>query len=88
MSPLRLSGPQMREVRQAAQMVPYDLRAVFWERVAAELRGKEDLGDGLVHRTAYAVAPGDHLDRWTYGGGKLKVADIEIGSAGPYRKRD
>jgi hypothetical protein len=36
-------------------MVPYDLRQAFLERLALELCGK-DLGDGLVHRTAYAVA--------------------------------
>ena len=55
MTPLRLSGPQMREIHQAAQTVPWELRGVFLERVAAELRGK-DLGDGLVHRVAHDVA--------------------------------
>ena len=55
MTPLRLTGPQMREIHQAAAMVPWELRGVFLERVAAELRGK-DLGDGLVHRVAYQVA--------------------------------
>jgi hypothetical protein len=57
MMPLRLTGPQLREIHQAAQMVPWELRGVFLERVAAELRGK-DLGDtdGLVHRIAYQVA--------------------------------
>jgi len=40
---------------QAAQMVPLDLRDAFLARVAAELRDR-DLGDGLVHRVAFAVA--------------------------------
>jgi hypothetical protein len=53
MTPIRLTSSQLREreVQHAAQMVPYDLRSAFLERVAAELRGK-DLGDGLVHRIA------------------------------------
>jgi hypothetical protein len=50
-----LTDAQLREVRQAAQMVPYELRQTFLERLAIELRGK-DLGDGLVHRIAFAVA--------------------------------
>ena len=45
----------MAEVRQAAATLPRDLRPVFLERLALELRGK-DLGDGLVHRTARRVA--------------------------------
>jgi hypothetical protein len=52
---IHLTDAQLREVRQAALMVPYDLRPTFLERLAAELRGK-DLGDGLVHRVAYQVA--------------------------------
>jgi hypothetical protein len=40
---------------QAAGTVPLDLRDAFLARVADELRGK-DLGDGLVHRTAYEIA--------------------------------
>jgi hypothetical protein len=36
--------------------VPFDLRQVYLERVAAELRGREALGDGVVHRVAFAVA--------------------------------
>ena len=45
----------MHEIQQAGQLVPYNLRSVFLERVAAELRS-QDLGDGLVHRVAYDVA--------------------------------
>jgi hypothetical protein len=55
MSPIALTDTQLREVQSAAAMVPIDLRGVFLEQVAIELRGK-DLGDGLVHRTAYAIA--------------------------------
>src|SRR5262249_8858441 len=55
MTPIRLTDRQLRELMQAAQMVPLDLRDVFLQRVAAELRGK-DLGEGLVHRVAYDVA--------------------------------
>jgi hypothetical protein len=55
MTPIALTDRQLREVRQAAQTVPYDLRPAYLERVAAELQG-QDLGDGLVHRVAYAVA--------------------------------
>jgi hypothetical protein len=53
--PVALTDAQLREIKLAAQMVPYDLRAAFLERVMTELRGK-DLGDGLVHRVAYEVA--------------------------------
>jgi hypothetical protein len=36
-------------------LVPLDLRQVYLEQLAVELRGRE-LGDGLVHRVAYDVA--------------------------------
>ena len=55
MPPIALSDSQLRELMQAAQLVPLDLRNVFLERVAARLRGK-DLGDGLVHRVSYEEA--------------------------------
>ena len=55
MTPIRLTDEQMHEVRQAALMVPIDLRGAFLERVAAALAGQQ-LGDGLVHRVAYEVA--------------------------------
>jgi hypothetical protein len=35
---IRLTDVQLREVQQAAQMVPYDLRQAFLERLALELR--------------------------------------------------
>jgi hypothetical protein len=53
--PVKLTDNQLREIQLAAAMVPYDLRAAFLEKVMTELRGK-DIGDGLVHRIAYAVA--------------------------------
>jgi len=56
MTPLRLTGPQMREIHQAAAMVPWELRGVYLERLANELRGQGELGDGLVHRVAHAIA--------------------------------
>jgi hypothetical protein len=46
MSPIALTDSELHEVRQAAQMVPYDLRQVFLERLALELHGK-DLGGEL-----------------------------------------
>jgi hypothetical protein len=55
MTPLRLSDRQLAEVRQAALMVPLDLRGAYLERLAEALRG-HDLGDGFVHRTAYEIA--------------------------------
>jgi hypothetical protein len=55
MSPVRLTDSELSEVRQAAQLVPYELRRAFLERLAEELRGKI-LGDGVVHRVAYEVA--------------------------------
>ena len=56
---IRLTDAQLHELMLAAQTVPY-LRSAFLEQVAAaELRGHQELGDGLV-------------ERWTYGGGNLK----------------
>jgi hypothetical protein len=55
MNPVRLSDRQLAEVQQAAQMVPWDLRPAYLERLAEALRGR-DLGDGLVHRVAYTIA--------------------------------
>jgi hypothetical protein len=55
MGPLGFSSSQMHELMQAAQSVPPDLRHAFLQCVAEELRGKA-LGEGLVHRVAFAVA--------------------------------
>jgi hypothetical protein len=54
MTPIRLTDTQLREIELAALMLPIDLRGLYLERVADQLRGK-DLGDGLVHRVAYQV---------------------------------
>jgi len=54
-TPLRLSDRQLDELRSAAAVVPHDLRQLFLQQVAIELRGK-DLGDGLVHRVAHETA--------------------------------
>jgi hypothetical protein len=55
-SPIALTDSELAEVIQAARLVPFDLRQAFLERVAAELRGRKILGDGVVHRVAFAVA--------------------------------
>ena len=55
MTLIALSDTQLRQIIDAANLVPRDLRPAFLEQVAAELRGK-DLGDGLVHRVAHAIA--------------------------------
>jgi hypothetical protein len=70
--PIALTDAQLREVQQAAQMVPYDLRAAFLERLALELREHQELGDGLVHRTALCRCPLNRLGRGTDGGGGVK----------------
>jgi hypothetical protein len=40
MSPIALTDTQLRELMQAANMVPWDLRDAFLERVAAEISGR------------------------------------------------
>ena len=65
---IALSDSELHEVMQAAQMVPWHLRDVFLERVAAELRGKT-IGPGMVHRVAYTIAPHHRVGRGA--GGKL-----------------
>jgi hypothetical protein len=57
MTPIALSDHQMREVMDAANLVPLDLRQHYLERLALELRDKDLAGaDGLVHRLAFQVA--------------------------------
>jgi hypothetical protein len=55
MPPIALTDSELRELRQIAETIPWDLRPSFLERVAAKLRGQET-GDGLVYRVAYEVA--------------------------------
>ena len=54
MTLIRLTGAQLRELMQAARMVPPDLRDIFLERV-------------VVHRVAYNVAHAITWGRWTDG---------------------
>jgi len=56
MSPIALTDIQLREVQQAAHLVPRDLCSVYLERLADELRGRDDLGDGEMHRLASKIA--------------------------------
>lgn len=57
MTPLRLSDRQMREVMDAANLVPRDLRDVYLQQVADQLRGKDlASADGIVHRVAHETA--------------------------------
>ena len=74
MIPIALTDRQMHEVKQAAQIVPLDLRSVFLERLAAELRGK-DLGDGLVHRGRTLNHMGRRADS---NGGGLAMTRTEV----------
>jgi hypothetical protein len=55
MPPIALTDAQLHELQQAAQLVPYNLRSLYLERVALVLRGQE-IGDGVVHRIVYQVA--------------------------------
>jgi hypothetical protein len=70
MGPLGLSDSQMHELMQAAQSIPSHLRHTFLQRVADELRGKA-LGDGLVHRTVYAIAKVAEMGRRSHGAGAV-----------------
>jgi hypothetical protein len=56
MPPIALSDAQLAEVQQIALGVPYHLRSVYLQEVAAVLRDKGTLGDGIVHRVCRAVA--------------------------------
>jgi hypothetical protein len=56
MTPLRLSDRQLREIQTIALGVPYHLRDAYLQEVASVLRDKGPLGDGIVHRTARAIA--------------------------------
>jgi hypothetical protein len=60
LSPIALSDAELAEVMAAARLVPFDLRQVYLERVAAKLRD-QDLSDDLVHRVAHAVV---HTVAW------------------------
>jgi hypothetical protein len=55
MTPIALTDRQLREVMDAANLVPWDLRDVYLQQVADQLRGR-DLGDGTVYRVSHETA--------------------------------
>ena len=55
MTPIALTDSELRELRQIAETIPWELRPDFLERVAAKLRGQE-IGSGVIYRVAHAVA--------------------------------
>jgi hypothetical protein len=61
-SPIALSDAELAEVMAAARLIPHDLRQTYLERVAVELRGREILGPGIVHRVAFMIARGISWD--------------------------
>jgi hypothetical protein len=63
MTPIALTDSELRELRQIAETIPWDLRPSFLERVAAKLRGQET-GDGLVYRVAHEVARQMIYETW------------------------
>jgi hypothetical protein len=59
--PLRLTDAQLSELfRLAAPLAP-SCRAAFLTILANELRGKRDIGDGELHRTATEVIKANRL---------------------------
>ena len=55
MSPLALSDSQLDQIIRLAAPLSVDVRAVFLERLASELRALGELGDGVVFRTASGI---------------------------------
>ena len=74
---IRLTDAQLHELMLAAQTVPY-LRSAFLEQVAAELRGRGNLGDGLVQPHCLRGCLLDYVERRT-GGGDVKKPDPHLG---------
>jgi hypothetical protein len=70
---IALTDSELHEVRQAAQTVPYDLRQVFLERLALELRGK-DLGPRPRASHRFRGSAHDHMGRGA--GGELGALDM------------
>jgi hypothetical protein len=56
MTPIALTDEQLREIQAIALGVPYHLRDAYLQQVAAVLRDKDHLGDGVIHRVARAIA--------------------------------
>ena len=76
--PIALRDDELHEVLQADRMVPHDLRQVYLERLAVELRGREILGPGLVHAVAYQVARAV-----TWDAGRAAMTELEVTSILP-----
>ena len=55
MSPLALSDSQLDQIMRLAAPLSVDVRAAFLERLASELRSLDELGDGVVFRTASRI---------------------------------
>ena len=55
MSPLALSDSQLDQIMRLAAPLSVNVRAAFLERLASELRGLGELGDGVVFRTASRI---------------------------------
>jgi hypothetical protein len=55
MTPIALTDSELRELRQIAETIPWELRQNFLEQVAARLKGQE-MGDGTIHRVVHEVA--------------------------------
>ena len=73
MMPIRLSDAELRELMQAAQTVPYDLRRTFLERVAAALRDK-------VRAMAWCTASLTRSPARSFGtrGGDLRDGGVDL----------
>jgi hypothetical protein len=55
MTLIALTDSELRELRQIAETIPWELRPDFLERVAAKLRGQE-IGSGVIYRVAHEIA--------------------------------
>jgi hypothetical protein len=54
-SPIRLSDDQLTELMRLAQPLQPQCRDAFLRILAHELRGRVDVGDGELHRTAHEI---------------------------------
>jgi len=66
--PIALRDDELHEVLQADRMVPHDLRQVYLERLAVELRGREILG---CTRSCLPGRPRGHMGRRASGDDSL-----------------
>src|SRR6266436_6439834 len=56
MAPLALTQEQLEQVMRTAAPIPLNLRDEYLRRVAAELQGRPEFGDGEVYRACRAAA--------------------------------